>query len=248
MFQADKIRLILLEEFVGAQSRNPNYSMRAFAKKIGVNQSAISEILSGKRPITKKSAEKILSGLDLNPLEIAKIFQGELKNKQIFKSLDMDTYHLIADWYYYGILSLAETDDFQSSPTWISKRLGINEKIVAKAIDRLLKLDLLERDAKTKKLKPTHEQLEASSDVAKPAFKKACKQNLELAQKALEEGEFEERDFTAMTLCFDPDRMEEAKKMITNFRRNFAKAMESKKKKEVYKLNVQLFSLTKRGV
>ena len=129
MFQADKVRLILLEEFVNLQTRNPSYSMRAYAKKIGVNQSVISEILSGKRSITKKSAEKILAGLDKNPLEIAEVFSGELENKKTFKSLDMDTYHLIADWYYYGILSLAETNDFQSSPKWISARLGISENL-----------------------------------------------------------------------------------------------------------------------
>ena len=248
MFPTEKVKLILLEEFLTIQARNPRYSMRSYAKKIGISQPAVSEMLSGKRAITKKTAEKILLGLDKSPFEISEIMKSEPENKDTFKSLDMETYHLIADWHYYGILSLAETDNFQSSPAWISKRLGISERIATEAIERLLKLDLLERDPKTKKLKPTHEQLEALSEVAKPALKKACRQNIELASAALDETEFIERDFTAITLCFDPDRMAEAKKMIKNFRRNFSKVMESKKKKEVYKLTIQLFPLTKRGV
>jgi uncharacterized protein (TIGR02147 family) len=247
MVNADKVRLILLEELARAQARNPGYSMRAFAKRVGISQPAISQILAGKRPVTRKTAEKILRGLDKDPQTIATLFQPELENTQKFKSLDMDSYHLIADWHYYAILSLAETKDFLGTPKWIAARLGIGEALAKDSVERLLRLDLLERDPKTKKLRATGEQLEAMSAIANPALKKASRQNIELAQKALEETEFAERDFTAITLCFDPDKMAEAKQMIKNFRRNFCKVMEAKPKKEVYKLSIQLFPLTKRG-
>src|SRR5690606_7799835 len=154
---------------------------------------------------------------------------------------------LIADWYYYAILSLSETKDFQSDAGWIADRLGISERLASDAIERLVRLGLLGRDPQSKKLIHTGKQFEAISAVANPALKKACRQNLELAQKALEETQFEERDFTAITLCFDPSRMGEAKKMIKNFRRNFSRVMEQKEKKEVFKLSIQLFPLTKRG-
>ena len=106
---------------------------------------------------------------------------------------------------------------------------------------------MLKRHSRTRELKPTFEQLEAISDIARPALRKASRQNIELAGVALDETEFKQRDFTAITLCFDPERIDEARKMIKNFRRNFCMAMESKKKKEVYKLTLQLFPLTKRG-
>lgn len=245
MFREEKVRLILLEEFANAQVRNPKYSMRAYAKKVGVGQSAISEILSGKRPITRKTAEKILIGLDKSPIEISEVLQSEPINQQKYKSLDMDTYHMIADWYYYAILSLAETVDFESSVDWIAKRLGISISTAGEATQRLLRLGLLERHPKTGKLKATGDQFEAISAIAHPALKKACRQNLELAVKALDESNFEERDFTAITLCFNPSKMLEAKKLIKNFRRNFCRAMESHEKKEVYKLSLQLFPLSK---
>jgi len=247
MINADKVRLILLEELARSQARNPGYSMRAFAKRVGVSQTAISQILAGKRPVTRKAAEKILQGLDKDPQTMAVVFQPEQANTHPFKSLDMDSYYLIADWHYYAILSLAETKDFIGTTKWIAGRLGISETVAKESVERLLRLDLLERDPKTKKLWATGEQLEAMSAIANPALKKACRQNLDLAQKALEETEFAERDFTAITLCFDPDKMAEAKQMIKNFRRNFCRVMETKPKKEVYKLSIQLFPLTKRG-
>lgn len=246
MFNSEKVRFFLLDELASAQSRNPSYSMRALAKRIGVSQAAISQILAAKRPLTKKTAEKILKGLDRNPEEIWDVLQSE-SGDQGFKSIDMDTYHLIADWYYYAILSLTQTQDFRSEPEWIAARLGISEKVARDAVDLLLRLDLLEFDQKTKKIKSTNEQIAAISPIANAALKKACRQNIQLSEKALEETEFDERDFTAITLCFDPAKMNEAKKIIKTFRRQFCRTMESYSKKEVYKLTVQLFPLTKRG-
>jgi uncharacterized protein (TIGR02147 family) len=247
MFSSDKVRILLLEEFIKAQARNPHYSMRAYARKLGVGQSAVSEILSGKRPITKKAAVKILDGLGKNPDEASQILaEAEGEAPQKFRSLDMDSFHLISEWYYYGILSLTETKDFKGSEPEISQRLGISASLTQEAVERLIRLDMLERDPKTGKLKATGEQFEAVSQVANPALKKANRRNLEMALEVLDQTEHEERDYSAITLCFDPDRMEDARKMLRNFRRQFCKVMESGHKKEVYKLNLQLFPLSKR--
>ncbi len=246
MFNSERVRLLLLDELANTQLRNPSYSMRALAKRIGVSQAAISQILAAKRPLTKKTAEKILNGLDKNPKEISGLLQPD-EGDHGFKSIDMDTFHLIADWHYYAILSLAETKDFQSEPEWIAGRLGISEKLVRDSIELLLRLDLLEINQKGKRLKSTNEHIAAISPIANSALKKACRQNIQLAEEALEKTEFDERDFTAITLCFDPTKMDEAKRMIKRFRRQFCRVMESYSRKEVYKLTVQLFPLTKRG-
>jgi transcriptional regulator with XRE-family HTH domain len=244
MWQTDKIKILILEELAHSQAKNPAYSMRAFAKRLGVSQAAISQILADKRPLTKKTAEKILRGLDKSPTEIFDSLEVGTPSK--FKSVDMDSYHLIADWYHYAILSLAETPNFKSSTNWIAHRLGISVKQAQDAINLLLRLDMLQRDRKTKKLSITGEQFEAISEVANPAMEKAARQDLDLAIQALDQTQFDERNFTAMTLCFDPARSKEAIQMIKNFRRSFCKAMESKNKKEVYRLNVQLFPLSKK--
>jgi len=245
MVQAEKIKLILVEEYIKSQARNPSYSMRAFSKKIGISQSAISEILADKRPITKKAAIKILEGLSIDPIKVSSLFESnDSGNVQKFKSLDLDTFYMISEWHYFAILSLAETKDFESSPKWIASRLGISLKTAKEAIERLLRFDLLIEDPNGN-LKSTGEQFEAVSELLRPALKKANRQNLELASLALDEIPVENRDFTAMTLCFDPARINDAKKLIKNFRRNFSRVMESGHKKEVYKLCLQLFPLSK---
>ncbi len=246
------VRNILLQEFLNAQSRNANFSMRAYARKVGIPQSAVSEILSGKRKITAKMAEKILEGLGLDPQKIQETV-APLKVKAPapvsngFRALDIDTFHLVSDWHYFALLSLAETPDFQSDPGWIAKRLGITVPKAQEALERLARLEMVETDG-AGTIRATGVQFQVDPGIATPALKKAQRQNLELAQEALEKTEFAERDFTAITLCFDPKRMGEAKALVKEFRQRFCELMESGDKKEVYKLNVQLFPLTKRSL
>lgn len=248
MIQADKVRFILLEEFVKSQTKNPHYSMRAYAARVGIGQSAISEILAGKRPITQKTAEKILHNLNINPQQIAEIVKRD-ENDAVdsFQQLDMDTFCLIADWYYYAILSLAETEDFDGSVRFICKRLSLSEKIATDAVERLIRLGMLKKNTKTGLILSTGQQFAALSKFANAALKKANRQNLELATEALDKIEHEHRDFTAITLCFDTRRMDDARKMIQNFRRQFCRVMETGHKKDVFKLCIQLFPLTNLG-
>lgn len=245
----DKVRHILLEELVKAQSKNPSYSMRAYAAKLGISQPSISEILSGKRPLTKKMAYKILRGLDRNPDEISNLIKPA-NSKTLdaaFTSVDMDSYHLISDWYYYAILSLMETRGFISSGEWVAKRLEISEHQANEAIETLLRLKMVTKDPKNGKLRSSGQQLEAiyPGDTKSMALRKANRQNLELANFALDNVPLTERDFTAITLTFDPKKMEEARQMIKVFRRNFNRVMEAGHKKEVYKLCIQLYPLSK---
>jgi len=244
MDQLERVRLILLEEFVKAQARNPNYSMRAYAKKIGIAQSAVSEILSGKRRITRKSAQRILVGLDKDQNEVEELINSNASGgTQKYSRIEIDTFQVISDWYHFAILSLAETKDFQSSASWIANRLGISERTAETAIETLLRLKMLAKDSQGHLL-TTNQQFEVSPHGASTAIRKANSQNIELITAA-HDLPVSHRDFTAITLCFDPDQMDQARNMIRNFRRDFNKVMESGKKKEVYKLCVQLFPLTK---
>lgn len=250
MTAEQNVRQILLNEFLNAQSRNPQFSMRAYSKKVGVTQSAISEILSGKRNITVKMAMKILSGLDVSPDVIDEIMKRIDKkdgnSDRAFKPMDIDSFHLVSDWHYFALLSLAETKNFKSDPVWIAKRLDISVSKATEALDRLVRLGLLESNELG--IVATGIQYQVDPGIATPALKKAQRQNLELATSKLDSTKFEERDFTAITLCFDPDRMDEAKALIKEFRKRFSDLMESGEKKEVYKLCLQLFPLTQKDI
>ena len=70
MIEQVEVQEALNERLIELRGKNPGFSMRAFSKRLGISSSALSEILSGKRKISKKMAAKIATRMDLTPEEI----------------------------------------------------------------------------------------------------------------------------------------------------------------------------------
>lgn len=245
----------LSEVLTESRLRNPAYSLRAFAKKLDLSPSAVSEILNGKRNVSKKLAEKVVHKLCLDPRETKsiiglfegnKIPQSSAVTQSDAMAVSMDHFHLISDWYHSAILSLSETKDFSSEPTWIAKRLNIKVLEAKSALERLERLGLMERDARGK-LKATHFQFQSPDEISSVALRKAHLQKFDLAKSSLERDKINERDFTAMTLAMDISKLPIAKKMIREFRDRLTEYLESGPKTQVYELCVQLFPLSDLG-
>ena len=247
--QQTELRRRLAEELMRIRAKNPAYSLRAFAKKVGVQPSALSELLNGKRGIAQKLALKIADNLLWEPefreqIKIGMSRYHKADSSRAAVQLTMDNFHAISDWYHFAIISLAETQDFEDRPEWIAARLGISKTTAQYALERLERLGMLERGANGK-LFSTGATYATSDEVASLALRKSHMQSLELARRSLEEDAIEARDFTAATMAIDPARLPEAKKMIRRFRAELCAFLEGGEKKEVMKLCVQLMPLSK---
>lgn len=245
-----ELRRRLNEELVQTRLRNPSYSLRAFAKRLGISPAALSEILHGKRPVSGKTAARIAERLMWAPdvkAEMAAIprYQRAGAEKESVQ-LTMDHFHSIADWYHFAILSLAETEDYRDDAAWIGRRLGIPKTTAQAALDRLERLGMLERNA-AGHLFSSGTSYSSSDEIVSLALRRSHAQNLELARKSLEQDAVEERDFTAATMAIDPARLPEAKKMIRQFRAELCAFLEGGAKKEVFKFCMQLMPLSKDG-
>ena len=244
------IRQVIIEK----QFRNPLFSLRAFARQLHLSPSSISEILRGKRRVSKKSAARILDGLHVNPDQAANWlsnFPEKHTRKRFpaaeskYEQLDMDQYQAIAEWYHFALLSLLDTSDFRSSPRWIARRLRITEVQARKAIERLVRLRLIKKKGRI--LSTTGQKFITSDNISNLSLKKAHSRNLELADNSLQKDEVDVRDFTAITMAIDPKKLREAKRLIRKFRERISYCLERGEKREVYKMCVQLFPLTSLG-
>ena len=68
---------ILKSELAHRQSRNPRFSLRAFANQLKIDPSALSRILSGKQGLTPRAADRVIRTLDLSA-EDARRFQTSI--------------------------------------------------------------------------------------------------------------------------------------------------------------------------
>ena len=72
-------------------------------------------------------------------------------------------------------------------------------------------------------------------------------EELELAKNKLKEIEKDLRDFSSSTYALDPEKMDEAKTIIREFRQKMGALLKSGEKKEVYMLAIQFYPLTDPG-
>lgn len=236
---------ILGEKLIEAQSRSSRFSQRAMAKRLGLSSGALSEILRGKRHVSPKLAARIAERLDLSPAE-RRALGIEVRTGQTEFLLSADTFHLISDWWHFALLNLTQTEGFRSEMNWISRRLGISVVRVREAVERLERLGLLTKDARGR-WKRSHKRLKTSDQIKSLAIQKAHREDLPLIEQALDEVPLELRDLSSITITVDPKRLVRLKEMIRKFQDEFIDEAESVPGKEVYRLAVHLFPLTRIG-
>jgi len=255
---------IIKTKFSERCERNNHYSLRAFARDLGISPQRLSHILNGRHGISETAAEAMALKLGMNQEEtqifcmlvqekharskVAKnqAIQKLQEIKSSYKTLDVDHFKIISDWYHFAIMELTQIEGFSSSPKWIAKALGITELQVKAAIERLLRLEMLNKDKKGK-LSLTGQFFADPKGVPSEALRKFHRQLMSKASEALDFQGLDERDVTSLILAFNGQDIPEAKKDIKKFRDGFDKKFSKNKiKDQVYCLGIQLFNLKQR--
>jgi uncharacterized protein (TIGR02147 family) len=232
---------ILKTEYLIRCGRNPKYSMRSFARDLGVSSGTLSELMNGKRPLTQKAQTKIASRLPLNLKQSRIMLQRERRNPKYDRVGDRQ-FKFISEWYNFAILNLVECKGVWRNSDQFADRLGISKVQARAAVDCLVGLGYLAKvDGVYRRIE---QRLATTTDVPSSAIRHFHRQQIEKAGEALDSVPIELRDITAVTFAFDPSRMSEAKMLLQEFRRSFSQRMSSGEKNEVYALNMQLIPLT----
>ena len=234
--------------------KNPRYSLRAFSRALGMSHTALSFVLSGKRPLSKNAARKVSEVLQLDPLQRKALFENRVQKKKedkvlsfnsiSYHQISLDTFAVISDWYHYAILSLLDIKDSKFEAKWIAKKLGITHMEAQMAMDRLRNLGLVKNTRN--KWSQSGGSLKVENTISTAASRKFHKQILNKAIYSLENDLSEARDFSAMTMAIDPKLVPYAKERIRVFRRELMQELTSKRSpKTVYHLAVQIYPVTK---
>ena len=237
-------------EYQKRKQRNPNYSLRSFAKWLSISPAQLSQMLSGKRTITLKTLKKINDRLALSPQDNRELMQSLLKEKHLISTspaqkthlLKDDEFALIADWYHLAILSLAKTKGAKSDPRWVARRLGIKFEEAHQALLRMERLGILQLKPE---LKQMGDPLEVSSEIPSQAIRKYHLQNLSLAMEKIETVETSLRQFLSMSIPMNPSLLKAMKKEMDQFLERMTDLSHAAKPSEVYHLNIQLFPVSK---
>ncbi len=251
-----EFRLYLQEVLLNRCRNNPRYSLRAFAKSLNVSPSALSAMLNMKRPITENAKKRIGLSLGLSLKEISEFNSAKQLRRRTqsagailspdFQQVAIDTFAIISDWQHYAILELLKVQGFQSKPAWIASRLGITTSEANIAIERLIRVELLERDKKGKlKDRTSGFTSDLRDGLTSEAHKRFQQQALKKAIEAVSSVPVDLRDNTSITMAIDTKDMPIAQEQIKMFRRELCHTLESTKAPdEVYQLTISFIPLS----
>lgn len=260
-FFPDNYRRYLTETFENRSLRNPSYSLRAFARDLGIGTSTLTELLQGKYGLSKGRIEKVAKALqlsidqtehfsDLVIRDHARSLQEreeaalrvQTRLKQSIQTITLDGFKVISDWYHLTLLELISLPGFQNDPTWIAKSLGLPELTVIEALDRLMRLDLIEKTDNGFLL--TDDFSAIGNDTPSQAIRKFHSQILEKALIALQTHPMEKRENSSTVFAINLEDLPQAKKKLLQFRKEFSGLLsKSPDKNDVYCLSMQFFSL-----
>ncbi len=247
----------LSNEFHERQRRNSAYSLRSFARQLGLSAPVLSEVLRQKRGLPERQMGRVVSSLGLTPQE-AQIFKTTAKtwrvglrgladvelSKADYKVLDNERdFRIIAEWEYYAVFESLELGDFSQSPAWIAAKLGITESRAKVVLESLISAGLIARTPSGKLVK-TAKELDTPQDVQSTALRRSHRESLELASSKMETVPIAKRFFSSSTIAIDRENIPQAKELIREFRQKLAKLLAGNPSNEVYQFCVQLFPLT----
>lgn len=245
----DHYRTILLTELARRKRANPVYSLRAFARNLGMSPAHLSLVLNGKKRLTPRLARESAERLSLSPDERSRFLAStvpglefEDRKEDSERLLSEDEFKLISDWYHLAILSLAKTKKNIANPRLIGKNLGVDPILIKEALARLIRLGFLE--IKNNKLVLTTAPLRTSTDVPSEAIRRYHRQTLNLALTKIDTVPVAKREFSAITMAVDVEKLPKAKLMIESFKRKLCKELETSSAQDVFTLSIQLFPLT----
>ena len=251
------IQHLLNETLMNLRIKNSNYSLRAFAKRLDISPSALSEILKGKRKVSKQLAEKMTNRLHLSPMEKACIldkFPEKMKRSSkgkptcliskgdAYLKMTGNQFAIISEGIHLAILSLVKTDDFRSDISWMSSRLNVSENAVRKALFRLLEMELIIFEGG--KFKRSSLPIRVEDDVLNLSVQKSHIEDMEMAKEKIINLDVNDRDFSSMTLPGDPALLSKAKIILREAQLKIEELMEQGKQQEVYKVTTYLYPLT----
>lgn len=260
MTPVEDYRDLILAELEARRKRKSTYSARAFARDLGLTPAYLTHLFAHRRNLSEKRAAEILDTLNWDDSHREKFwllyriaragdtsmrtqYTSALREVELIReprTLDQDEFQVISQWYHFALVELIKTEGSHLNSQALADRLQISVDDVRSALDRLIRLNLI---VKTESGFKAVNDFYSAGGVPSEAMKQHHEQHLKLAQAALWQQAFGQRDFSGITVATDPELLPEASRMIQSFRRRLMRYLESGKKTQVYRLNVQLFKL-----
>jgi len=224
----------ILKQALAERTRaNPAYSLRTFARDLGLAPSTLSEVLRGQKGLSPKKSIAVTNALQLPAWQTSYFHDlvtqshgrtPEEKQKASerikaaardtkLQNLKSDTTRALTSWLSLAILECVHLKDFEPSESWLAARLRVSVKEIRETRDLLLQVKLLEiePDGKWKDLSP---YFTSSDGVPSEAIRSYHRSMLRLAENKLEQDSIEDRVLKSVVCSLEESQLPEARRIL----------------------------------
>lgn len=238
---------LLSEEFQRLQRRsNGRFSLRAFASRLKVPVSTLSQLLSEKQnwKISEKRARDILSKLEASKLRKDRLFElmGVQNQSPPFRPLT-EEYAVLLDPTYASVLTCFDLPENERSAAKIAARFGKGEEEIKAVLQHLTEKGYL-RSTDSGALEPNHDFIETGDGPPSAVVRQHHKNNLKLAIDVIESVPMQERHYSTLTFAGTKAQMEEVTEEIRRFHRSVRAILDKNEtNEEIYRMSICLFPM-----
>jgi len=250
------IRQHLSDYFWLAAKNNSQFSVRAFALRLGESNSALSEMLRGKRSISKNKALAFAEKIKLSEKQIEAIrlaFENEnslarlndVKNPLREVLIPPEMQHIMADWRYFVILALIRTSKRKPATVGsLSRALGMPIKVVEELLNELVRLDIVKFNSKGEY---TSEPIlfRTTENFPDALMNQRRLDGLAGAREGIEEHRAGSASYFS-TVSVNAEQVEAAKNIFEDFLKRISLHLRDPEASEVFEVHVNVFPRTVR--
>lgn len=235
MLFSQDYREILKHEFTERVKRNPRFSLRAFAKLIGLAPARVSDILLYKKGMSSQIAKEVANALQFSEKDAEyfstlveslharnpqKRSEASLLAKKFIKShqtlfLQVDAFEMISDVNYLALIQLIKIQKNLCTNESLALEMNLSENEVENMLTRLARLELVSKENKSHRV--LHETIVTPDNIASETSKNIHQQILNKAMTSLKTQSIDERDFCATVMPLNPKNVATIQKSIREF-------------------------------
>lgn len=233
----DNFRTFLFEAFEQRRLKNAAYSMRAFARDIGLTPQNLDKIFQAKSGLSSAAALKIAGKLQMRKDQMERFIAlvevtdrsqavrsaaerrlAALDVDESFEKVTDEEFDLFGDWMTLACCVLVDLDDFKKDMGWIAARLKISQADAEQAFERLFAAGFLREEADGRWVRDSA-KFSAFAGRASPSKRNYYRQLWNVAERSLDEAPVTQRHFAASLISLGEDDLAFAFQEIDSFHR-----------------------------
>lgn len=259
------LREFLHDDFAERKARNPSYSLRAAAAKLGINSGTMVRIMQGKRNVGRNLLPRFIAYCGLRTKEaeyfrhLASFSRARTEQARMnayrrmlelrrgrTKEVSRHCHAFYEEWYITALREVLRIHRFEGDYHRLAAMLEppITVHEARRAIQVLLQLGFIVKSGKHYEVREaditTGERWEGA------AIHRFQQQTIRKALEALERFPKEQRDMSTMTMCCSPEGFRRVRELLKRTRQELSRIEEADRHADrVYQINLDCFPLSR---